>query len=133
MLATREFLKRSQYRSMDAHILLVDDDLLLLEVIADYLTASGYKVDIAEDATIALAKFTPGKYQLAILDLVMPGMNGLDLMKEIMQRDKSIFCLIMTGYPTIDSTYKAMVEGASDYIIKPFQLIELLNIVQKYA
>lgn len=118
---------------MNARILLVDDDRLLLEVIGDYLSTSGYQVDLAEDATIALARFSPGTYKLVIIDLVMPGMNGLDLMKELMQRDKDIFCLIMTGYPTIDSTYKAMVEGASDYIIKPFQLIELLNIVQKYA
>ena len=118
---------------MDANILLVDDDRLLREVIGEYLSSSGYKVDLAEDASIALAKFNPGKYHLALIDMVMPGMNCLDLMKEIMQRDPNIFCLIMTGYPTIDSTYKAMVEGASDYIIKPFQLIELLHIIQKYA
>ena len=92
---------------MDANILLVDDDRLLREVIGEYLSSSGYKVDLAEDASIALAKFNPGKYHLALIDMVMPGMNGLDLMKEIMQRDPNIFCLIMTGYPTIDSTYKA--------------------------
>lgn len=117
---------------MDAYILLVDDDRLLLEVVGDFLRDSGYQVDIAENASIALAKFSPGKYKLAILDYMMPGMNGLDLMKKLIEEDEDIFCLIMTGFPTVDSAYKAMVEGASDYIIKPFHLLELLNIVQKH-
>ncbi|HNX37841.1 MAG TPA: response regulator [Candidatus Cloacimonadota bacterium] len=117
---------------MSSRILLVDDDRLLREVIGEHLSAFGYEVDLAEDGEHAYAKFRPGKYQLAILDLMMPGMNGLELMQKLRHEDDSIFCLIMTGYPTIDSAYKAMIEGASDYIIKPFQLMELINIVQKY-
>ena len=117
---------------MTPRILLVDDDRLLREVIGDFLSTHGYEVELAEDARHALAKFAPGKYKVALIDLGMPGMNGIELMKEIMQKDPDIFCLIMTGYPTIDSAYKSMVEGASDYIIKPFQLMELINIVQKY-
>lgn len=118
---------------MSSQILLVDDDRLLREVIGEYLSSRGYEVDLAEDAEHALAKFEVGKYKLALIDLVMPGMNGLELMGKIVEKDKDIFCLIMTGYPTIDSAYRSMVEGASDYIIKPFQLMELLNIVQKYV
>ncbi|MDP2173894.1 MAG: response regulator [Candidatus Cloacimonadaceae bacterium] len=118
---------------MSSRILLVDDDRLLREVIGEYLSSRGYEVDLAEDGEHALAKFSPGRYRLAILDLVMPGMNGLELMAKILAQDKEIFCLIMTGYPTIDSAYKSMIEGASDYIIKPFQLMELLNIVQKFV
>jgi len=62
----------------------------------------------------------------------MPGMNGLELMKELMKKDPHLFCLIMTGYPTIDSAYKSMVDGASDYIIKPFQLSELLAAIKQH-
>lgn len=120
-------------RLMDAHILLVDDDRLLREVIGDFLAANGYVVATAEDASNALAKFSPGKYKLAIIDQVMPGMSGIELMMDLMHQDSELFCLIMTGFPTIDTVYKAMVEGASNYIIKPFQLIELLNIVQRYV
>lgn len=118
---------------MDSRILLVDDDLLLREVIGEYLSAHDYLVDLAEDGEQALSMFEPGKYNLALIDLVMPKMNGLVLMEKIREIDGDIFCLIMTGYPTIDSAYKAMVEGVSDYIIKPFQLMELLNIIQKYV
>jgi DNA-binding NtrC family response regulator len=117
---------------MAQRILLVDDDRLLREVIGDFLSVQGYEVDLASDAKHALAKFEPGKYQLALIDYVMPEMNGLELMNIIMEKDPDIFCLIMTGYPTVDSAYKSMIEGASDYIIKPFQLMELLNILGKY-
>ena len=117
---------------MESRILLVDDDRLLREVIGDFLSAHGLEVDLAEDATHALAKFEQGKYQLALIDLVMPGMNGLELMQKIMEEDANIFCLIMTGYPTVDSAYKAMVEGASDYIIKPFQLNELVAAIKQH-
>lgn len=116
---------------MDAHILIVDDDRLLREVIADFLTANGYRTDTAENASIALAKFSVGKYQLAIIDQAMPGMSGLELMAKIIEQDPDIYCLIMTGYPTIDLVFNAVVNGKSNYIIKPFQLIELLNVVQK--
>ncbi|PKN74526.1 MAG: response regulator [Candidatus Cloacimonetes bacterium HGW-Cloacimonetes-2] len=117
---------------MSSRILLVDDDRLLREVIGEHLSAFGFDVDLAEDGEHAYAKFMPGKYKLAIIDLMMPGMNGLELMHKLLEEDDQMFCLIMTGYPTIDSAYKSMVEGASDYIIKPFQLMELINIVQKY-
>ncbi len=85
---------------------------------------------MAEDAGKALDIFNAGKYDLALVDLVMPGMNGLELMQKLLEADAELFCLIMTGYPTIDSAYKSMVEGASDYIIKPFQLSELLSAIR---
>ncbi|MBP7309752.1 MAG: response regulator [Candidatus Cloacimonetes bacterium] len=118
---------------MKTRILLVDDDRLLREVIGDFLSMHGYEIDLAEDAQHALEKFEPGKYRMALIDIIMPGMSGLELMKKLLEMDKDIFCLIMTGYPTVDSAYNSMVEGATDYIIKPFQLNELLSIVNNYT
>ncbi len=117
---------------MKPKLLIVDDDQLLREVIGDFLSSHGYEVDLAENADNALEKFEPGKYQLALIDYMMPGMNGLELMKSLMQQDPKIFCLIMTGYPTVDSAFQSVVDGASDYIIKPFQLKELLNTICSY-
>lgn len=117
---------------MKPKLLLVDDDQLLREVIGDFLSSHGYEVDLAENADNALEKFEPGKYQLALIDYMMPGMNGLELMKILLQQDPKIFCLIMTGYPTVDSAFQSVVDGASDYIVKPFQLKELLNTIGSY-
>ena len=117
---------------MKPKLLIVDDDQLLREVIGDFLSTHGYEVDLAENADNALEKFEPGKYQLALIDYMMPGMNGLELMKSLMQQDPKIFCLIMTGYPTVDSAFQSVVDGASDYIVKPFQLKELLNTICSY-
>ena len=66
---------------MKPKLLLVDDDQLLREVIGDFLSSHGYEVDLADNADSALEKFEPGKYQLALIDYMMPGMNGLELMK----------------------------------------------------
>ena len=73
---------------MNPRILLVDDDRLLREVIGDFLSVHGYEVDLAEDAEHALNKFEEGKYRLALIDIVMPGINGIELMKKIMELEQ---------------------------------------------
>ncbi len=59
-------------------------------------------------------------------------MNGLELMKKFNATRPKIFCLIMTGYPTVDPAFQSVVDGASDYIVKPFQLKKLLNTICSY-
>ena len=118
---------------MKNKILLVDDDRLLREVIAEFLQMHDFIIEMAESAEHALEIFEVGKFDLALIDLVMPGKNGLELMQELLKQDGDLFCLIMTGYPTIETAYKSMVEGASDYIIKPFQLSELLAGIKQHV
>lgn len=118
---------------MKPRFLLVDDDRLLREVIGDFLYTHGFEVDLAEDAYYALEKFEPGKYHLALIDYMMPDMNGLELMKILLEKDPNLFCLIMTGYPTVDNAYQSIIDGASDYIVKPFELKELLNTINAYV
>jgi len=116
-----------------SRILLVDDDRLLREVIGEFLASRGFEVDTAEDGFQALIKFSPGKYNLIMIDCVMKSMSGLQLMQSIQKRDPNAFCLIMTGYQYLEQVQSVMREGFSDYIVKPFRLLELLNLVKKYV
>jgi DNA-binding NtrC family response regulator len=116
---------------MSKNILVVDDDQLLREVVGEYLAKNGFTVETPDTAVNALQRFEPGKYSLAVIDLVMPDMGGIELMEALLRKDQNLKIVIMTGYPTVDSAYKAMVDGVAEYIIKPFRMKELLEVVNR--
>ncbi len=116
---------------MSKKILIVDDDQLLRDVVGQYLVKNGYDVEIPDTALETIETFKPGNYSLAIIDLVMPDIGGIELMESLLSKDPNLKMVIMTGYPTVDSAYKAMVDGVFEYIIKPFRMKELLEVVQK--
>ncbi len=118
---------------MSARILLVDDDRLIREVIGEYLISRGYEVDLAEEGYEALTMYCKQSYNLILIDGVMQRMTGLELMRLIHARDSHALCMIMTGNNNLESVKKSMRDGISDFIIKPFRLPELLNLVQKYV
>jgi DNA-binding NtrC family response regulator len=116
---------------MSKKILIVDDDQLLRDVVGQYLSKNGYEVVIPKSALEALEIFKSDEYSLAIIDLVMPDIGGIELMEALISKDPNLKIVIMTGYPTVDSAYKAMVDGVFEYIIKPFRMKELLEVAQK--
>jgi DNA-binding NtrC family response regulator len=116
---------------MNKNIVVVDDDQLLREVVGEYLTKNGFNVETPDSAVNTLQRFEPGKYNLAVIDLVMPDMGGIELMEALLSKDPNLKIVIMTGYPTVDSAYKAMVDGVAEYIIKPFRMKELLEVVTR--
>ncbi|MBI9032146.1 response regulator [bacterium] len=116
---------------MNKRILIVDDDQLLRDVVGQYLTKNGFEVVIPNSALETIEIFNPGDYSLAIIDLVMPDIGGIELMESLLSKDPNLKVVIMTGYPTVDSAYKAMVDGVFEYIIKPFRMKELLEVAKK--
>lgn len=116
---------------MNKKILIVDDDQLLRDVVGQYLSKSGYEVVIPNSALESLEIFKPGEFALAVIDLVMPDIGGIELMESFISKDPNIKIVIMTGYPTVDSAYKAMVDGVFEYVIKPFRMKELLEVAKK--
>ncbi len=117
---------------MNARILLVDDDQLLREVIGDFLRSRGHEVDIAATKKEAVDFLRQKRYDLALIDHGGRQRSGIKLMREFRQADPNVFCLIMTGFSAQKAVEAAMQQGVSDYILKPFQLEELLNLLQKY-
>jgi len=113
-------------------IIVVDDELLLRDVMFDYLSSQGYEVILAADADKALEMVETHVPQIALIDIKLPNMSGIELTKILKQNYPSMFVIIMTGYPSLDTAATAMKSGASEYIIKPFRLDELNKIIKKY-
>jgi DNA-binding NtrC family response regulator len=109
-------------------ILVVDDESIVREFLYDWLSGTGYDVLTAESAEEAIGIIKETKIKIMLADLVMPGMNGIELMKEARKIVPSISTIIITAHATIGSAIEAMREGAHDYVEKPFcpERIELL-------
>lgn len=109
---------------MDKNILLIEDDIDISEMVRDYLANDGFNIDTAFNGEEGLIKFLKGSYDLIILDLMMPKIDGIEVLKYI--RDKSMIpILIMSAKDTDVDKAIGLGLGADDYISKPFSLLEL--------
>jgi len=103
-------------------VMVVDDEENIREVLSNYLESMNYSVDTAEDGQEALKKYKKGDFALIISDLLMPNIDGLELLKKIREIDKDVIFLMITGYPSIETAVDAIKKGAYDYITKPFHM-----------
>ncbi|MEM8639925.1 MAG: two-component system response regulator RppA [Cyanobacteria bacterium P01_G01_bin.54] len=107
-------------------ILLVDDETDLTEPLAKVLRQEGYLVDIANDGTQGLAIARSGNHQLLILDWLMPGCSGLEICRQLRAAGQITPVLFLTAKDTLDDRVLGLDVGADDYLVKPFELRELL-------
>jgi two-component system OmpR family response regulator len=112
-------------RKLKGTILLVEDDKNLGFVITDFLGISGYKVQHAEDGVSGLETFRNGKFDLCILDIMMPFKDGFTLAEEIRQVDKNVPVIFLTAKTMKEDKIRGLKLGADDYITKPFSTEEL--------
>jgi|TARA_B100001093_G_scaffold381179_1_gene366689 two-component system phosphate regulon response regulator OmpR len=116
------------------HILIVDDDDRIRDLLKDYLSENNYIVSTAENADQAKEKLNYLKFDIIILDVMMPGQNGYELTKEIKKQIK-VPVILLTAKGEVESRIKGLELGADDYIGKPFEPKELLlrikNIINK--
>ncbi|MDH5477047.1 MAG: response regulator [Nitrospinota bacterium] len=116
---------------MSANILIVDDEEGIRTSLGAYLSLEGYTVDVAESGIKALEMLRQTKFNIILLDINMPGIDGLETLKGIKALDFSIQVIMITAYSTFDKTMKSLEFGASDYILKPFEdLKEILHLVK---
>lgn len=109
---------------MNNKILIVEDDLSVSEMIKDYLEKEGYEVTAAFEGEEGMQKFQNDAFDLIILDIMMPKLNGIEVMKQI-RRDSSVPILIVSAKDTDVEKVLGLELGADDYIAKPFAMIEL--------
>ncbi|HYB20022.1 MAG TPA: sigma-54 dependent transcriptional regulator [Thermodesulfobacteriota bacterium] len=112
-------------------ILIVDDEKVQLEMLKGFLVKQGYGVETSEDGQRALEKIKKGFFDLILSDYRMPGMDGLQLLKEVKRLNPEAAVVIMTAYGTIDTAVEAMKAGASDFLTKPLELDGVLIRIQK--
>ena len=110
-------------------VLVVDDEKNICENVSKILGKENYEVVQAQSAQEALEKLARENFSLMLSDMVMPGMNGLELLKRVKQEWPLTKALIMTAYASTDTAVKAMQLGALDYITKPFTPAELRKII----
>jgi DNA-binding NtrC family response regulator len=114
-----------------ARVLVVDDERSILQLLNEALTHWGYQVTTAATGREALEALRTGVFHIALTDIRMPDMSGLDLLREIKKLDESIEVVVMTGYPAISSAVEALKEGAYDYLSKPLILDEIQHLMQR--
>lgn len=114
-------------------ILVVDDDVAIAESLAEALGSEKNPCDVTNDGKAALARLLTGGYDIAIIDLVMPEKNGIEVLVEARKAGVETEFVMVTGFGSIETAIDAMKLGASDYLTKPVNLEELRCIVNKLA
>jgi DNA-binding NtrC family response regulator len=112
-------------------ILIVDDEKIVRESLYHWFEEEGYIVETAESAESALHKFEKGKYDLFLVDMKMPGMNGLELLAKIKENDPGSIVILITAFASVPTAIKALKEGAYDYVTKPVDPDDLANLIKK--
>ena len=108
------------------HILVVDDEDELTAPLAQVLRREGYQVEVSRDGCQGLALAQSQAYHLLILDWMLPGVSGLEICQGLRNQGKSTPVLFLTAKDTLDDRVQGLDAGADDYLVKPFEMRELL-------
>ncbi len=112
-------------------ILIVEDEAIMRESLRDWLTDGGYQVETAGEGEEALRTIAEHDFGVVILDLRLPGMDGLELLREARAKRPQLKGIIITAYPSIQTAVEAIKEGAVDYLTKPFDLNDLEKLIRE--
>ena len=115
---------------MNSRILLIEDEPGLVETVTDLLTVEGHQVEAARDGDSGLARATEGRFDLIILDVMLPGKSGFDICREVRSRGLDVAILMLTAKTQIVDRVVGLKLGADDYLTKPFDPSELLARVE---
>ena len=112
-------------------VLVVDDDKAICEFMETFLTADGFEVTTLNDPQAVEDTVRAGGYHLLVLDLMMPKMDGVEVLERVRRVDKDIAVVIFTGYPSLDTAVQSMKLDAVDYLKKPFNPDEFRAVLER--
>ena len=135
-LLTKKNKCRSEYyilkrMAMKSNILIVDDELDIRELVSELLETQGYRTITACDGVDALEKMGSENFDLYIIDMAMPKMDGMTLLREIKRIQPLAVVIVLTAYTSIEGAVEAIHSGAYQYISKPIKSVELFELVKK--
>ena len=113
-------------------ILVIDDDEGIRKVVAEALRSEGYSVDTASNGKQAVEKSRTNFYNLALIDIRLPDMEGTKLLTSMKQTTPEMIKIILTGYPALQNAIDAVNKGAHGYLVKPINMDELLRTVEEH-
>ena len=114
-----------------ARILVIDDDDSVRKVLVSALEDEGYQVDVAETGKRAIEKSQAKFYNLALIDIRLPDMEGTKLLSDLKETTPKMVKIIITGYPSLQNAIQAVRKGANDYVVKPFKMENVLDTVKQ--
>jgi len=118
--------------SEPARILIIDDDESIRKALSAVLEEKGYVVDTARCGTEAIEKSKTGFYNLALIDIRLPDMEGTELLKALKDTVPPMVKIIVTGYPSLANAVEALNKGADAYVLKPLVMDNVLKIIREH-
>lgn len=113
------------------HVLLVDDEMDFVEALQARLEARGLVVEIARDGTEAVAKVSSARFDAVVMDLAMPGMDGIETLRALKRLDPDLQVMLLTGRATVEKSVQAIKLGAIDFLEKPVDINILLERIRE--
>ncbi len=124
-------VKPQPYTSQTIRVLVVDDEPDICEYMTLLLTQSGYQVVALTNPLEVIDTLKADTFHIVILDLMMPKLNGIELLDQIRRIDTDIAIVIFTGYPSVDTAVQSLKHNVSDYIKKPFDVQEFTETIER--
>jgi len=121
----------TETKKTTARLLIVDDELVVRDSLGKWFVSEGYQVRAVESARQALEALARESFDVALIDIKMPGMDGMELQNRLRELDPDLLLIIMTGYASVETAVQALKRGAYDYITKPFDPDELAHLLTK--
>ena len=126
-----DMVKRAYFDTIMINILVVDDEEPFRRLLKKELTRKDYAVEVAPDGAEALRLLHDRSFDVILLDVVMPGVDGITLMKRLKEDSSSPSIIVLTGKATVETAVEAMKNGAYDYLTKPYKLDELVIVIDR--
>jgi len=117
---------------LNESILVVDDDAAVRKSLSSILSEEGYLVETVENGKQAIRVSEKSRFDIALIDIKLPDMEGTELLRRLKENQPHMVRIVITGFPTLENAMETVNEGADGYILKPFDVQKLLEMIRKH-